>query len=158
MMWRKDLVRRIAEVMREKGIRKSVTYPKHVFHVSDDEGNRQDFKVKQIDKTVLYTAEDIEAMLDTMTYVIGEALRRGEDVSLVGFGRFGVKYRPPRTFANNLNEGEMVSIPGRYYPYFTVGNDLVRCAQVYDQSLKDMATNAPPPPIDYDEFDDEEEI
>ena len=78
-MVRKELIRRMTEVMRENDIRKPISFPKHVFHISDDEGNRRDFTVKKVDKSVIYTADDVEAVLDTLQYVIQEALKAGEE-------------------------------------------------------------------------------
>lgn len=60
-MNRKELVRRIANVMRENNIRKPVSSQKQVFHISDDEGNTKDFVVKKTDKGVLFTYDDVEA-------------------------------------------------------------------------------------------------
>ena len=68
--------------MRENDIRKPISIPKQVFHISDDEGNHKDFTVKKIDKTVLYTADDIEAILDTLQFVIQEAVKAGEEISI----------------------------------------------------------------------------
>ena len=68
-MNRKELVRRIANVMRENNIRKPVSSQKQVFHISDDEGNTKDFVVKKTDKGVLFTYDDVEAMMDTLSLI-----------------------------------------------------------------------------------------
>ena len=134
----------MSEVMRENNIRKPVSIPKRVFHISDDDGNHKDFTVKQIDKSVIYTAGDIEVMLDTMQYVIQEAMKNGEDIRLRGFGTFTKRYRKESVVKNVLN-GEEVHLPGHYYPVFIPGNDLRRSLQVYEQSLADQETNQPLP-------------
>ena len=54
-MNRKEFARRVATLMREKDIRKPVSIPKQVFHISDDEGNSRDFVVRKTDKSVQFT-------------------------------------------------------------------------------------------------------
>ncbi|MBP5462526.1 MAG: HU family DNA-binding protein [Lachnospiraceae bacterium] len=95
-MNRREFVRRIANVMRENNIRKPVSSPKQVFHISDDEGNKKDFVVKKTDKSVLFTVDDVEAVVDACLYVIEESLKRGVPVCIRGVGSLGLKYRKPR--------------------------------------------------------------
>ena len=85
-MNRKELVRRIAAVMKDNGIRKPISSPKQVFHISDDEGNTKDFVVKKTDKSVLFTIDDVESMVDAFICVIEDALKHGDSVSIRGFG------------------------------------------------------------------------
>lgn len=153
-MVRKELIRRMTEVMRENDIRKPISFPKHVFHISDDEGNRRDFTVKKVDKSVIYTADDVEAVLDTLQYVIQEALKAGEEISIRGFGTLGLKYRKPRTVINVLDD-QPVEIDGHFVPRFLCGNDLKRCAQIYEQTLDDRKINEPLPIFREDEEDGE---
>lgn len=149
-MVRKELVRRITEVMRENDIRKPISIPKQVLHISDDEGNKKDFTVKKADKRYLYTAADVIAVLDACQYVIQEALKAGEEISIHGFGTLALNYRQPRTLRNVL-DGEPITMAGHYVPKFAVGNDLKRCAQIYEQSLKDRLPNDVEPVFDEDE-------
>lgn len=146
-MIKKEMISRIAALLRENDIRKPVSIPKQVFHISDDNGNSKDFKVRQIDRNVLYTAEDVENIIDACQYVIQDALKNGETVSVHGFGRLELMYTKERT-AKNVLDGQEVFIEGHYRPRFLVGNDLRRCAQVYEQMLKDRETTRPP---QYDE-------
>ena len=130
--------------MRENNVRKPVSIPKHVFHISDDDGNSKNFIVKQTDKNVLYTADDVEAVLDACQYVIHDALKHGEEVSINGIGKLCLKYQKER-MSHNVVEKEMVKIEGHYSPKFVSGNELKRCAQIYEQSLKDRDINKPLP-------------
>lgn len=151
-MNRKELVRRVANVMREKNVRKPVSSPKQVFHISDDEGNTKDFIIRKTDKSVLFTADDVESMVEACLFVIEEAIKRGETVSIRGFGTLGLKYRKPRA-TKKLGTDEWVDIDARYIPKFTFGNDLRMCAKVYELSLQDNALTEPLPV--FDESDDE---
>lgn len=151
-MNRKELVRRIASVMRENNVRKPVSSPKQVFHISDDDGNTKDFVIRKTDKSVLFTADDVEAIVDACLFVIEEAMKRGEPVSIRGFGTLGLKYRKPRA-TKKLGTDEWVDIDARYVPKFTFGNDLRMCAKVYELSLQDNVLSNPLPV--FDESDDE---
>ena len=143
-MNKKELIRKATAVLREVDARKPVRIPKQVLHISDDEGNHKDFVVKKVDKNVIYTAEDVETILDACQYVIQEALKVGEEVSLRGFGVFGIKYRKPRVVKNVLDD-QLIEVDGHYVPSFTSGNDLKRSVQVYAQALADKEINRPLP-------------
>lgn len=151
-MNRKELIRRVASVMRENNVRKPVSSPKQVFHISDDDGNTKDFVIRKTDKSVLFTADDVEAIVDACLFVIEDAMKRGESVSIRGFGTLGLKYRKPRA-TKKLGTDEWVDIDARYIPKFTFGNDLRMCAKVYELSLQDNVLSEPLPV--FDELDDE---
>ena len=154
MVRKEDLIRRTTDVMRENNICKPVSFPKHVFHISDDEGNVKSFPVKKTDKMMRFTAKDVRAVLDTFCYVIQEALKSGEEISVSGLGTFSLIYKKPFVVKNVL-DGELVEIKGRYAPKFTVSTELRRCAHVYEQRLKDREANTIEPIPD--EVLDEEE-
>ena len=125
-MNRKELVRRIANVMRENDIRKPVSSQKQVFHISDDEGNSKDFVVKKTDKGVLFTYDDVEAVMDTCLAVIGDSLKRHEEVE----------------------------VSGRYVPKFESGKDLKMCAKMYELSLEERLANYESSESDEEEGDE----
>lgn len=143
-MNRKELVRRIAAVMRDNGIRKPISSPKQVFHISDDEGNTKDFVVKKTDKDVLFTIDDIESMVDTCIYVIEDALKHGDSVSIRGFGALGLHHRKARA-TKHPTTGEPVEVEARYVPKFVFGNDLRLCAKMFELSLDEKGVNSPMP-------------
>tara|TARA_Y100000590_G_C15000817_1_gene743752 strand:- start:97 stop:429 length:333 start_codon:yes stop_codon:yes gene_type:complete len=61
----------------------------------------------------------VETILDTVT----NALKRGEEVRLVGFGTFSVSHRKATT-GRNPRTGESIQIPASKRPKFTVGKAL----------------------------------
>lgn len=61
--------------------------------------------------------------LEAVTTGITEALQRGENVTLMGFGRFHVSERPART-GRNPRTGEAVDIPASRAPKFSAGKGL----------------------------------
>ena len=152
-MNRKELVKRITNLMRENNISKPVSSPKQVFHISDDEGNTRNFIVRKTDKSVPYTTEDINAMMEACLYVITEALKKGESISIRGFGTLCLKYRKPRA-TKKPGTDEWVDVRGRYVPKFSFGNDLRMCARVYELSLQDNGLYNPLPMFNEEEAED----
>ena len=61
----------------------------------------------------------VEAVFDTIT----NALQKGDNVSLVGFGTFSVKRRAART-GRNPRTGEPLQIPATNAPGFKAGKGL----------------------------------
>lgn len=141
-MNRKEFARRIASLMRERDIRKPISIPKQVFHISDDEGNAKDFVVKKTDKSVQFTIDDIESIIDATIYVIEDAIRHGEEISIRGFGTLGLHYRKSRKL-KHVGTGKDTVAEARYVPKFTSGNDLKLSARMYELSLSDMDEQLP---------------
>lgn len=135
-MNRRDFVRTVSDVLRTNNVKKPVHIPKQTFHISDDHGNSKDFSVKSTDKSVIFTIDDVNAIVDACIYVIQECLKRGEPVTFHGFGSLGLNYRKPRT-AKQVNTDKDIVIAGRYVPRFSFGNDLRMCAKFYELSLED---------------------
>lgn len=155
-MNRKELTRRTAAVMRDSGVRKLVSSPKQVFHISDDEGNSKDFILRKSDKGVIFTSDDVEAMLNACLSVIEDALKHGEDISIRGFGTLGLQYRKARK-AKHPDTGEDVDIEARYVPKFSFGNDLRLCAKMFELSLDEKVNSHIPEPRYDDEYDGEDD-
>lgn len=135
-MNRMDLVRAATNVLRQNDIKKPISIPKQVFYISDDEGNTKEFYVKKRDKTAIYTVNDVSAVVDAVLSVIEDTLKRGESVSVQGFGTLYLKYRSPRV-TKKFGTDEDLIIEGRYVPKFAFGNNLRMCAKVYELSLDD---------------------
>lgn len=152
-MNRKELTRKAAEVLRKGNARKTISIPRQVFHISDDEGNQKDFVVKKADKEVLYTVDDVAVILDALIFAIKESLKIGDQVSIHGFGTFGLKYRKPRQTKQIGTEDDIV-IDGRFVPKFSFGNDLRLCAKIYEMSFDDRMKA---PDFEEDDFFDEQE-
>lgn len=131
-----EFVQAVVARLQENGDRKPVRTPGYVFHISDNNGNAKDFTVKQERRTEGYTASDVRKFIDAAVDVIKEALVHGDNVSLPGFGSFGLKWRKARS-TKDLNTGEPVVIEPRYVPRFFFGKDLRICGKLYELSLKD---------------------
>lgn len=152
-MNKKDLISKTTEVLRNNNIRKPVSSPKQVFHISDEEGNHKDFIVRKTDKSVLYTTNDVSAVIEACLTVIEDSITHGEDVSIHGFGTLGVHQRAART-TKHPNTGEVVEVRARYVPKFSFGKCLRVAARLYELSLKDTHIELPPPMPEEDEGGD----
>lgn len=150
-MNKKEFVARVTEVLRENDTKKPISAKKHVFHISDNEGNNADFVVKQKNKSVIYTIEDTTNIVDACLAVIEDALKRGEEISIHGFGSLGLHYRAARTTVDPYY-GEPCEVEARYIPKFTYGKILRMAARLYELSLKESEVDLLPPPMD--DFED----
>jgi len=71
------------------------------------------------------TKADVLRALDGVLDVVGRALRRGDKVTLVGFGTFSVGRHRARA-AHNPRTGQPMRVPARRRPRFTPGKDLLK--------------------------------
>ncbi len=156
-MNKSGLIREVASLLKKNDVRKNMPGKKHVFYISDDDGNSRKFSLKQNSKGVLFTAEDVEAIVNATLYVILETLKRGEEVGLLGFGSFRLRHMKAISVYNFENEEEKVEIPERYTPKFVPGVDMKNAAQVYGVSIADMRNITLPLSFVGDDDDDEDE-
>jgi len=85
-------------------------------------------------------ARAVDAMLNT----IEDTLRKGDEVSVTGFGKFHVSQRGAR-IGVNPRTGERTQIAASRAPRFTAGSDLKRAV---GESPGDPKLPYPPPPED----------
>ena len=135
-MNRKEFVRQVCDLLRENNVRKPISIPKQVFHISDNDGNEKDFVIKKTDKSAIYTIDDVAAIVDACLCVVQDSLKRGEEIAFYGFGALGLHYRKPRR-TKQIGTDEELIIKGRFVPKFTFGNSLRMCAKIYELSLGD---------------------
>ncbi|AKM83888.1 TPA: DNA-binding protein HU [Candidatus Campbellbacteria bacterium] len=69
------------------------------------------------------TKADAERAVETVFDSIAEALKRGDDVSVAGFGIFSAKMRAART-ARNPRTGESIQVQAMRVPKFKAGKGL----------------------------------
>lgn len=74
-------------------------------------------------KKVVCTKKEACSAVDTVLESIKKALKKGEAVSLVGFGTFKVNTRKART-GRNPKTGETIQIPAKKVPVFRAGAEL----------------------------------
>jgi integration host factor beta subunit len=69
------------------------------------------------------TQRDAEIIVDTIFESMSDALARGDDIEIRGFGSLRVKNRGARQ-GRNPKTGEPVHIPAKKLPLFRIGRDL----------------------------------
>ena len=81
--------------------------------------NKQELVEKVAKKTGL-TKKDTQAIIDATTDAIMDSVKKGNSVTLVGFGSFKVTKRAARK-GRNPQTGKEISIPAKKTPKFTAG-------------------------------------
>lgn len=84
--------------------------------------NKNEFIDRVADMAGMSKAEATRAV-DAVFDAITEALRRGDDVRLVGFGTFSAAKRAARE-GRNPRTGETIHIPASIQPKFSAGKGL----------------------------------
>jgi DNA-binding protein HU-beta len=79
--------------------------------------------VSRIAEVTGFTKRDAERFVDAFVDVVTEALASGEEVRLVGFGKFYVRKRAERKGVNPKTK-EKIRIPAKYVPKFKPGKKL----------------------------------
>ncbi|MDR2870433.1 MAG: HU family DNA-binding protein [Deferribacteraceae bacterium] len=81
--------------------------------------NKQEL-VDKVSKKVGLTKKDTQSVVDTLIESIMDTLKKGNSVTLVGFGSFKVVKRAARK-GRNPQSGKSIDIPARKTPKFTPG-------------------------------------
>jgi nucleoid DNA-binding protein len=71
----------------------------------------------------LSSKKEAESALDSLLGAITQGLKKGEKITLTGFGTFKVSKRKART-GRNPRTGEKIKIKARKVPQFTAGKAL----------------------------------
>lgn len=74
------------------------------------------------------TKADAKKALDAFTEVTGDALKKGDKLTLIGFGTFSVSKREART-GRNPRTGETLKIKAKNIAKFKPGADLAKKVQ-----------------------------
>jgi len=81
--------------------------------------------IEAIAKDVDLSKADAGKALDSLTKRITQSLKKGENVTLVGFGTFSVTKRKART-GRNPQTGETIKIKAKKVAKFKPGKDLTQ--------------------------------
>lgn len=87
------------------------------------ENINRDALVDAISSKVEVSKKEIGAIIEAMTDKITEELRKGNKVTLTGFGTFKVSNRAARV-GRNPQTGASINIPAMTVPKFTAGKAL----------------------------------
>jgi DNA-binding protein HU-beta len=78
--------------------------------------------IEQIAKDASLTKVQANEVLNSFTNAVVSSLKKGENVTLVGFGTFSVSQRSARN-GRNPQTGEVIKIKARKLPKFKAGKD-----------------------------------
>lgn len=78
--------------------------------------------VAHVADTTGVAKKDVLAVLNALTDTVQDTLASGDDVVLVGFGRFSRRLTKARDGRNPLN-GQTVHIPAKHKVFFKAGKD-----------------------------------
>lgn len=81
--------------------------------------------VKEIAKKAEITNKQAEAALNTFVSTVSTTLKKGDKVTLVGFGTFSVTKRAARK-GRNPQTGKPLSIPAKKVAKFKAGTELAK--------------------------------
>jgi DNA-binding protein HU-beta len=81
--------------------------------------------IKEIANKAKITNKQATAALDSFTTAVSSALKKGDKVTLVGFGTFSVSKRAARK-GRNPQTGKVISIPAKKVAKFKAGADLAK--------------------------------
>ena len=79
--------------------------------------------IKEISEKSGITAKDTEKTINALLETITEAMKKGDDVALVGFGTFSVAKRAAR-IARNFKTKEIINVPASKTVKFKIGKKL----------------------------------
>lgn len=78
--------------------------------------------VEQVAKTTTLTKTDVEAVLNSSFELIKKSVKKGDDVTLVGFGTFTKSKRKARA-GRDPQTGKEIRIPAMTVPKFRAGKE-----------------------------------
>ncbi|MBI3555281.1 MAG: HU family DNA-binding protein [Deltaproteobacteria bacterium] len=78
--------------------------------------------VEQVSKTTSLTKTDVESVLNSSFELIKKSVKKGDDVTLVGFGTFTKSKRKARA-GRNPQTGKEIRIPAMTVPKFRAGKE-----------------------------------
>ena len=79
--------------------------------------------IKAVAEQVGLTQKDVTAVVDASIELVTKALRKGEEVSVAGLGKFVVKSRAARTSMNPRTK-ELIKVPASKAPTFRAAKAL----------------------------------
>lgn len=79
--------------------------------------------INYISKETGFTKTDSASALEAFIKAVGETLRKGDEINLIGFGKFYTSKREA-TVGRNPQTGEKIDIPASVLPKFKAGKVL----------------------------------
>jgi DNA-binding protein HU-beta len=79
--------------------------------------------INELSEETTFSKKDVIRVLDSLTRIIGRTLKKGEKVSITGFGSFWLSRRPARNGINPSTK-QRIRLPEINVPRFKPGKNL----------------------------------
>ncbi|MCX5925061.1 MAG: HU family DNA-binding protein [Candidatus Dependentiae bacterium] len=79
--------------------------------------------INELSEETTFSKKDVTRVVDSLTRVIGRTLKKGEKVSITGFGSFWISRRPARKGINPATKAR-IDLPAVSVPRFKPGKNL----------------------------------
>ncbi len=79
--------------------------------------------INELSEETTFSKKDVTRVVDSLTRVIARILKKGEKVSITGFGSFWISKRPARMGINPASK-ERIHLPAVVVPRFKPGKNL----------------------------------
>jgi DNA-binding protein HU-beta len=79
--------------------------------------------INSLSEETAFSKKDVTRVLESFIRIVERTLKRGEKVSLTGFGAFVLSHRPARSGINPATK-QKISIPAVNVPKFKAGKQL----------------------------------
>ena len=79
--------------------------------------------INELSEETTFSKKDVSRVLDSLTRVIGRTLKKGEKVSITGFGSWWLSRRPARKGINPATK-QRIDLPEINVPRFKPGKNL----------------------------------
>ena len=79
--------------------------------------------INELSEETTFSKKDVTRVVDSLTRVIGRTLKKGQKVSITGFGSFWISNRPARKGINPATK-ERIDLPAINVPKFKPGKNL----------------------------------
>jgi DNA-binding protein HU-beta len=79
--------------------------------------------INELSEETTFSKKDVTRVIDSLTRIIGRTLKKGEKVSITGFGSWWISCRPKRQGINPATK-QRISLPAVNVPRFKPGKNL----------------------------------
>ena len=79
--------------------------------------------IKKLASSCALTQKDCRKVLNNFAELVGAELKNGDSINILGFGKFGVRYKNERKTYNPITKSN-ITIPATKVPFFKPGKSL----------------------------------
>jgi DNA-binding protein HU-beta len=88
--------------------------------------------INELSEETTFSKKDVTRVIDSLTRIVGRTLKKGEKVSITGFGAFWASHRPRRQGINPATK-QRIELPAVSVPRFKPGKNLREIVKVFQK-------------------------